>query len=402
MRPLDQRAVVSRSVTVLQLLPALDSGGVERGTIEVARHLAGLGYRSMVISAGGRLVDILIAQGSEHYCWPIDAKSLRTLRLVPRLRRFLVEKEVDIVHLRSRLPAWVGYLAWRGMDPATRPHLVSTFHGFYGVGRYSAIMTRVEHVIAVSDAIAEHVARHYHCDAPVTTIPRGIDPVLHPPGYRADDAWRRSWAEQYPQLQGKRLLTLPGRISRLKGHHDFIDLVARLKESVPDIHGLIVGGQEERHRAYLSELHEAIVQRGLQGDLTFTGHRGDLREIMSISSLVVSLSRKPESFGRTVLEALAIGVPVVAYDHGGVGEILAAMLPSAGVHVGDRAGLHDCCLRFLRQRPVITELPTRFTLEAMLSATVSVYGELLAGSRRRPSMLANAAQPGRPHQRSPA
>jgi len=389
-------------VTVLQLLPALDSGGVERGTLEVGRHLAGLGYRSMVISAGGRLVETLVAEGSEHYCWPIGAKSPGTLGLVSRLRRFLVEHDVDIVHVRSRLPAWVGYLAWRGMNPATRPHLVSTFHGFYSVGRYSAIMTRVEHVIAVSDAIAGHVVQQYHPDAPVTTIPRGIDPALHPAGYRADEAWARSWAEQYPRLQGKRLLILPGRISRLKGHHDFIDLIACLKGSVPDIHGVIVGGQEDRHRRYLTELEEAIVRRGLRGDVTFTGHRGDLREIMSISSLVVSLSKKPESFGRTVLEALAMGVPVIGYDHGGVGEILAAMLPSGRVRVDDRAGLHECCLRFLRQRPGIIDLPPRFTLAAMLSATISVYGDLLAGSRRRPVAHANIVQPGRPRGESQA
>ncbi|EXI72629.1 MAG TPA: glycosyl transferase [Candidatus Accumulibacter sp.] len=394
--------MVPGPVNVLQLLPALDSGGVERGTLEVGRHLAGLGHRSMVISAGGCLVDTLVAEGSEHYCWAIGEKSLGTLRLVPRLRRFLVENEVDIVHVRSRLPAWVGYLAWRRMNPATRPRLVSTFHGFYSVGRYSAIMSRVEHVIAVSDAIAEHVAQQYRPAAPVTTIHRGIDPALYPAGYRADEAWARSWAEQCPHLRGKRLLTLPGRISRLKGHADFIDLIARLKETVPDIHGLIVGGQEDKHRRYLAGLEQAIVQRGLRGDVTFTGHRGDLREIMSVSSLVVSLSGKPESFGRTVLEALAIGVPVVAYDHGGVGEILAAMLPSGRVRVDDRAGLYECCLRFLRQRPMIIDLPLRFTLSEMLSATVAVYGRLLADGRGRHVALANPAQAGRPREGSRA
>ena len=176
MRALDQADMVFRSIVVLQVLPALESGGVERGTLEVGRYLVEHGHRSLVMSAGGRLVEQLAAAGSRHFCWPIGEKSLRTLGLVPRLRRFLVEQKVDILHVRSRLPAWIGYLAWRGMNPATRPHLVSTFHGFYSVNSYSAVMTKAEHVIAVSDCIADHVVETYRPLAPVTTIHRGIDP----------------------------------------------------------------------------------------------------------------------------------------------------------------------------------------------------------------------------------
>mgnify|MGYP001367898791 CR=1 FL=1 len=377
MRALDQADMVSRSLTVLQVLPALESGGVERGTLEVGRYLVEHGHRSLVMSAGGRLVEQLTGAGSRHFCWPIGEKSLRTLGLVRKLRRFLVEQQVDILHVRSRLPAWIGYLAWRGMDPATRPHLVSTFHGFYSVNPYSAIMTKAEHIIAVSDCIADHIAEEYRPQASITMVHRGIDPDEYSGGFHPGDRWQSRWAGQYPHLQGKRLVTLPGRITRLKGHHDFIEIIGRLKAMMPEVHGLIVGGYEPRRSRYFAELEEAICGRGLTSDITFTGNRGDLKEIMSISALVLSLSSRPESFGRTVLEALALGVPVVAYDHGGASEILGAMLPAGLVGLKDLPQLIEVSAGFLRQAPVIGDLPEKFMLETMLSGTLDIYCKLL-------------------------
>ena len=136
------RMASSRPLTVLQLLPELDSGGVERGTLEVAEALVGAGHRSLVMSAGGRMVPALEAGGSEHLAWNIGHKSPFTARFVPRLRRLLRECSVDIVHARSRVPAWVAYLAWRGMPPGRRPRFVTTAHGVYSVNAFSEIMVR--------------------------------------------------------------------------------------------------------------------------------------------------------------------------------------------------------------------------------------------------------------------
>ena len=110
-----------RKLTVLQVLPALNAGGVERGTLEIGKALVENGHRSLVMSGGGRMVEQLLAEGSEHFSWPIGKKNLWTLRLIWQLRRFLKTQKVDVLHLRSRMPAWVGYLAWKGMDPAIRP-----------------------------------------------------------------------------------------------------------------------------------------------------------------------------------------------------------------------------------------------------------------------------------------
>lgn len=370
--------MVPKRLKVLQILPALNSGGVERGSLEVSRYLVENGHTSMVMSAGGRLVGQLELEGGQHLTWPIGKKSLQTFRLIPRFRRFLTEQQIDILHCRSRLPAWIGFLAWRGMPPALRPRLVTTVHGFYSVGPYSAIMARGERVICVSDAIEAYVRANYPRTHPAAMriIHRGIDPQQHHPAYQPTQAWLQDWHAQYPHLQNKRLLVMPGRLTRLKGHHDFIQLLSRLKNGIADIHGLIVGEADTTHSSYLAELKQAAASAGLKDDLTFTGHRHDLRDIFSISAMAVSLSAQPEAFGRTVLEALALGKPVVAYGHGGVSEIMQAMFPQGEVAIHNIEAAADRCAALLHQPVAPGPLPASFTMASMLQLTLAVYHEL--------------------------
>lgn len=139
--------------TVLQILPELDCGGVERGTLDVAAELVRRGHRSIVVSGPGRLVPQLIAEGSEHINLPVGKKSIFSARLIPMLRKLFLEQQIDIIHARSRLPAWLAYLAWKKLDPLNRPAFITTVHGPYSVNRYSKIMTRGERVIAISEYI---------------------------------------------------------------------------------------------------------------------------------------------------------------------------------------------------------------------------------------------------------
>ncbi len=366
-----------RRLTVVQVLPALEAGGVERGTLEVARALVEAGHRSIVVSAAGRLARRLVEEGSEHVDWPIGVKSPWTLRWVPRLRRLLARERVDILHARSRMPAWVAWLAWRGMDPARRPRFVTTFHGFYSVGRYSAVMARGERVIAVSEAIRRHVLERYGVPAErVEVIHRGVDPCLYPHGYRPPSRWLEAWYRDNPRLLDRLVLTLPGRLTRLKGHEAFIELVRRLLLARLDVHGLVVGGHEPRHAGYARALERRAEAAGLRGRITFLGYRDDLREIMAVSNVVLSLSEKPESFGRTTLEALSLGVPVVGWDHGGVGEILAAVLPEGRVPPGDMDALTTRVAQVLERPPGVPRTHP-FTLERMLARTLALYRELV-------------------------
>lgn len=368
----------NRPLTVLQVLPALHAGGVERGTLEIARYLVANGHRSLVMSAGGRMVQQLEAEGSTHFKWDIGKKSLLTLRFISPLRRFLFEQQVDIIHLRSRMPAWIGYLAWRRMGVASRPRLVTTVHGAYTVNAYSAIMTKGERVIAVSQTIQKYILANYPQVDPklIRLIYRGVDPLEFPRGYQPDNTWLAKWRLDYPQFIGKILITLPGRITRWKGQLDFIQLIARLKQAGLKVHGLIVGEADPKKSNFLQELQKQISTLNLAQEITLIGHRTDLKEIMSVSDVVMSLSQQPEAFGRTVPEALSLGIPVVGYNHGGVGEVLQALFPHGLVPLGNFDQLEVILKKCLSRPRDIIENRT-FTLINMQSATLSVYRELV-------------------------
>lgn len=372
--------MTDRRLTILQVLPALDAGGVERGTLEVARALVAAGHRSIVVSRGGRLVAQLEHEGSEHIALPVDRKSLASLFQIRPFRRLLTELKPDIVHARSRIPAWIAWLALRKLDPATRPHFLTTVHGLYSVSPYSAIMTKGERVIAVSETVRDYILQNYPSCPPerIELIYRGIDPAAFPYDYRPSPEWLAQWQADFPQLIGKRVLTLPGRITRLKGHEAFLDLIAALRRDGADVHGLIVGGAEAKKQAYLTELQQTVADRGLKADISFTGHRSDIREILAVSDVAYSLSTKPESFGRTTLEALSLGTPVIGWDQGGVGEILAHVFPAGRVARDDQAGLLASTRAVLAggERPAPQH---DFTLERMLTRTLATYQRVAAG-----------------------
>ena len=362
------------TLTVLQTLPALETGGVERGTVDVAAELARRGHRSLVISAGGALAAELAAHGTRHYNWPIGRKSPVTLLLAGRLRRFLREEKVDVLHARSRLPAWISYLAWKNMPAGDRPLFITTVHGPYRVGRYSAVMTRGQRVIAVSRYIYDYVLANYPGTDPgkISVIHRGVDPQRFPRGYDPGGDWLERWRSDHPQLQDKALVTLPGRITRWKGHADFIGIVGALRQSGANVHGLVAGGAAARRRSFLQELKLLTSRLGLERDITFLGTRSDLREVMCVSDIVLSLANVPEAFGRTALEALSLGRPVVAYDHGGAGEVLEELQPEGLVEPGNTGAAAAKIRAFLDTPPAIAD-NRAFTLERMLESTLALY-----------------------------
>ena len=376
--------MVHGALTVLQILPALEGGGVERGTLEVARALVAAGHRSLVMSAGGRLVEQLRDEGSEHLAWDIGRKHLATLRLVRPLRRLLLDEAVDIVHVRSRLPAWILEFALRGLPTDQRPVRISTVHGMYSVSRYSAIMTRGDHVIAVSRAIQDYILTSYPACPPerIQVIHRGVDPQEFPRGYQPSEAWLADFHARFPETRDKTLLTLPGRLTRLKGHHAFLQLIQALRaQGHNEFHGLIVGGEDPRRRQYAQELRQAVEHMGLGPHITFTGAQSDMREIYAMSRIVFSLSTQPESFGRTVVEALSMGIPVIGYDHGGVGEILEAWFPAGRVPLQDSRALQQTSLALLNDPPSVPESHP-FTLDQMLNQTLALYRHSTAGRSR--------------------
>ena len=360
------------ALRVLQLLPALESGGVEKSTLEIADALTAAGHGSFVASAGGRLVDPLLATGSTHIALDIGRKSPWTLRHIVSLRRLIEQLRPDIVHARSRLPAWIAWWALNGLR-GRKPHFVTTVHGLNSPGHYSAIMTRGERAICVRSYLLQHYSG---IDASrLVTIPRGVDGEAFPFGFVADTAWKQSFFAEFPQLQGGPLMLLPGRGTRLKGHATAIDLLARLHAAGCDARLLLLGAEDDQRAEYLSELREQARRLGVADWLAISPPRDDIREVMAISRLVLQLSSKPEAFGRTVIEALSLGRPVLGFDHGGVGESLQRFFPAGAVPLNSFNHLAVRAIEMMRFPPRLQpiEPPSK---SAMQAATLQLYQSL--------------------------
>jgi len=317
LRKTDFADMAVEKLTVVQILPELDEGGVEGETLDLAIYLAQQGCRSIVISGGGRLVPQLEMNGCFHILWPhIGEKSLRCLQYVSKLRNFLQSEGVDILHLRSRLPAWIGYLAWRLMPDNQRPSLITTFHGFYSVNSYSRIMTKGEKVAAVSETIKQHIIENYCIDeSRISLIHGGFDVRNFSPEAVSEQRitlLRQRWL---PAHGGTPVIILPGRLTQWKGQDLFIESLARIKHQ--GFIGLLIGDTEE-NPSFTKKLNELIRQHGLENKVRLVGHCSDMPAALMLADVVVSASStQPEAFGKVAIEAMAMGKPVIATAHGG-------------------------------------------------------------------------------------
>jgi len=367
---------MKKELTVIQALPSLVSGGVEKGTLEVAKFLVEKGHKSIVISGGGRMVDQLIREGSNHIQWPIGKKSLFTITYVVCLIRLMQKTNVDIIHARSRLPAWIVFIALKLISKKRRPHFITTVHGFNSVSLYSSIMTKGDRVIVVSKAIKNFILKHYNFDKNKIILNyRGVDTKDCDRKKLLNKQWLMRWKKEYPITHNKIILSLPYRITRAKGHEDFLNLLARLKKDNLAVHGLIVGDEKQGNTGYKRSLQKKINALNLNNDITFTGYRKDVKSIMAISSIVYSLSIQPESFGRTIIESIKIKTPVLGYDHGGVGEQLKLIFPEGLVTFKDQEELYQKTKTMIKRKPRIKDTKL-FDLNSMTGNTLKIYTDL--------------------------
>lgn len=351
--------------------------------VETTEFLRAAGHRVTVVAAKGPLAERVNAAGAGWLDWPIGRKRLATLSYIRRLRAWLLENQPDIVHVHSRLPAWICHLAMRKLPVDKRPVFITSMHGQYSVSSYSAIMARGNHVIAVSNHIRDYTRKNYLPeDSPqLHTIYGGTSRADFPYGYRPSDEWYRNTYAEFPQLKNKRILLLPGRLSRYKGHANFIELLAALHSEFEDIHAVILGRAKPGSR-FINEL-EGLAERHKLGDrLTFCGVRTDMRDWMTASSLVFSLcSDPPEAFGRIVPEALSLGVPVIAWDHGGVHEVLREMFPEGAVEPDNLPALIQKTSAFLQQVPTVKKSDA-FSLQDSMNRTIALYQSALNEEHR--------------------
>lgn len=359
---------------IVQLLPELNEGGVERGTVELSRELVLRGNESIVISKGGTLVSQIEADGGRHIYADVCSKNpLNVFSRMRRLRRILKELNPDIIHARSRIPAWLAYLA----NKTLHIPFVTTVHGFNSISLYSQIMTKGDRVICVSGAIKTYIQKHYRIpDEKIAIIPRGIDLDKFNPD-NLDRAFMESFSDQYG-LNGKFIVSAVGRITQLKDLETFIRAISIVKQTKPEVKALIVGGVRGDKKGYFHLLNDLIQELNLTDEIVFTGSQSSVAEIYMLSDVVVSASKKPESFGRSVAEAIAMNTPVIATNHGGVLDIIREGIDGYFVPVGESKLLAELImdaskLRF-EGRGYIQE---HFSLQQMVDKTVTVYKEMI-------------------------
>lgn len=377
-----------RAPTVLQVLPELDGGGVERGTVDIAIALKKAGWGSVVASAGGAMVGALKRHDIPHEILPLQSKNPFVMRAnVGRLVSLVEKYGVDILHARSRAPAWSAEAAAR----RTGSHFVTTIHGTYATNgsfkrRYNAVMTRGERVIAISEFIAAHIKATYDMDsARLRIIHRGVDTEVFAPSKVTQERMIQL-ANGWKLPDDRQVILMPGRFSRWKGHLVLVEALSRLGRD--DVLCVMVGA-DTSSADYLSRIEKQARQHDVLGLVRFVDFTRDLPAAYMLSDVVVSASIRPEAFGRTIAEALAMGRPVVGPDHGGCKEIVAqgqtgwlftpgnaeslaqALHAALSLNSGARHRLAEEAMRVIR---------SDFTNARMWAETQAVYEEVLFGA----------------------
>ncbi|RFB79141.1 glycosyltransferase family 4 protein [Methylovirgula sp. 4M-Z18] len=380
--------------TILQIIPALDAGGAERTTVDMAAALAEVGARALVASTGGRLVSELQAKGGTWLPFPAKSKNPIAMALNVRKLMHLIRQEgVDILHARSRAPAWVALGAVR----RTGTPFVTTYHGAYSGKsslklRYNSVMARGDAVIANSAYTASLIARNYpQAAARTVIIHRGTDfrafrPTAVDPQRVAN--LRKAWG-----AEGERIVLLPGRLTGWKGQRVLIAAAEQLmRQGLSGVH-FILAGDEQGRTGYAKELDQLIAKGGLTGIVKRIGHCADMPAAYMAAAVVVVPSTEPEAFGRTSAEAQAMGVPVVVSDLGAMPETVLAPpeVPDEQrtgwrVPPGDATALAEAIQRALGLGASMREamayrarihVESLFSLEQMCASTLEVYARLL-------------------------
>jgi glycosyltransferase involved in cell wall biosynthesis len=312
--------------TILQIIPDLNAGGAERTTVDIAEALTAAGARALVATTGGRLVGELQAKGGIWVPFPAATKNpLAMASNVGTLKRLIRDENIDLVHARSRAPAWVAYAATR----LTKKGFVTTYHGAYS-GKsapkilYNSVMARGDVVIANSHFTADLIQRaHRIPPQKLRVIPRGTNLEAYSPekvGPDRVEKMRRAWLAS----PDDRIVLLAARLTPWKGQRVLIRAAAKLRERGYGDVVFVLAGDPQGRDAYVNELDALIAQLGLGTVVRRVGHVTDMPAALAAAALVTVPSTEAEAFGRVAVEAQAMGVPVVVSDLGAVPETVLA------------------------------------------------------------------------------
>lgn len=376
--------------TILQVIPDLAAGGAERTTVEMAEAITGAGGRALVVSAGGRLEPALEAAGGELIHMNAASKNPLTIRKNTRLiERIAAAEHVTLIHARSRAPGWSAYVA------AKRSGLpfVTTYHGAYSgrsglKKRYNSVMARGDLVIANSDWTAAHIKAIHRTDPDrIVTIPRGVDfaafdPTAVPPERISE--LKTGW--QIEHGDDRLVFVLPGRLTSWKGQSLAIDALGALDAAERAKVHLVLAGDDQGRKGYVTELEDKIIAHKLGGTVSIVGHTSDMPAAYMAADVVLAPSTRPEAFGRVAAEASAMAKPVIVADHGGQRETVVEGQTGTRAEPGSVAALTACIRTLLNLRAEArtamglagqTYVRERFSKKQLQTATLNVYARLL-------------------------
>ena len=310
----------TKQFAVMQVLPHLNSGGLVSGAVEIAKELVNSNFKSLVVSSGGYKENEILRNNSILERLPVHSKNILTiLNNKKRLINLAVKYNIHLIHARSRAPAWSAYFAAKELNLP----FVTTFHGTYGTEnffkkKYNSIMLKGDAVIAISKFIKQHIQSEYDTTKNIHVIPRGVNTNIFSPKH-VSSARLISAAKKISIEGNDKIILLPGRLTNWKGHKLAVKAISRLK--VKNFKLVFIGDLQGRFK-YRNELIKLATNLNIANKVIFINHTRDLPSYLMLSDLVLSCSTKPEAFGRTVLEAQAMGKPVIAFNHGGSVELI--------------------------------------------------------------------------------
>ncbi len=376
----------SKRNTILQVLPMLvTDGGAERGTIEVAKQLKLLGHIPIVVSAGGSLVNQLTRVGITHIKMQVDSKNPFILYKNSKLiAQIIKDYKVDLVHARSRAPAWSCYLACKNL----KVKFLTTFHAIYDMANlfkksYNSIMVRGEIVIAVSDFVKEHIMQNYDvAEDRIEVIHRGVDHKYFDPNSLSEQELSKC-RKRYNIPLDVPVILLPSRMTSWKGHLTLVKALDKMRDV--DCYCLMVGDLS-KHPDFVKMIRDLIVKKKLQNKIQIFGNDSDMLPLYALSDIVLSTSIEPESFGRTIIEAQAMKKLVIATNIGGALETIQDNQTGYHVSPGDERELSEkirYCISILGTQEAINvqnasreRIIKEFSLDLMLNQTFDLYDKI--------------------------
>lgn len=383
--------------TLMQILPSLENsgGGVERGTLDIAKEAAEKGYNSMIVSAGGNMSEKYKHKGVVHLKLPLKKKNLFTFLKSRHLFKKILKKfSPDIIHVRSRWPAFcLNKLIKKNNIP-----LVTTYHGtysgnqFYFKKKYNEFMTNGEKVIAISEFIKDHVNNNFpKCKKKVFLINRGIDTNFF--NMKKVTQYRKeSFLKNFSIDESKHIILLPGRLSSWKGHNLAIETARIISQDYPDLNFLMLFvGSEQTRKKYLESIRRKIKKYKLEQKIILTGQVSDMPAVYSLSDVVISTSTEPEAFGRVSAEASAMTKPIISSNHGGSCNIIINNVTGWLVNVDDPLALAKKIVSVIEmpqsEKDHIGEkarerITSYFGLKQMLNKTLDLYEEIISEEKK--------------------